>query len=260
MLTNVKRNLQKVYRIMWGQTRSVLRSTLRGLDDFETKSKKLDALWLIDQMKKATTGIDSKDNPRVTLHDAVAAIYKLRQGETESNDLYLERFISLADTVELANGANIFCTTMIMDAVDVNKHTNKEIYAEAQKSKAILLLNNADPKRYGDLSKSLKESTYRSRDEYPLTVSSMFELMSKHARLNSHSQRNSDRGGNTSSNLNNSCGNRRGGRGGRGFMFTQRSDSERDSVPGVRHVPRCIAIITHCIHRHTVYTWNRFPF
>ena len=89
MLTNVKRNLQKVYGIMWGQTSSALRSTLRGLDDFETKSKKLDALWLIDQMKKATTGIDSKDNSRVILHDAVAAIYRLRKGETESNDLYL---------------------------------------------------------------------------------------------------------------------------------------------------------------------------
>ena len=39
MEKNARRNLQKTYGLMWGQTSSALRSTLRGLDDFEVNSK-----------------------------------------------------------------------------------------------------------------------------------------------------------------------------------------------------------------------------
>ena len=54
-----------------------------------------------------------------------------------------------------------------------------EIKAEEDKIQAILLLKNADEKRYGELSKSLKEGSFLARDEYPISIAFMYELMVK---------------------------------------------------------------------------------
>ena len=55
------------------------------------------------------------------------------------------------------------------------------VTAEEEGSKAILLLKNADDNRYQSLSVKLKESTFLDRDEYPITISDMYELMVKTA-------------------------------------------------------------------------------
>ena len=59
---------------MWGQTSEELRASLRGLGEYEGRRKEAGAVWLIEEMKKAITGIDGKYNIRVTLHDAKVAM------------------------------------------------------------------------------------------------------------------------------------------------------------------------------------------
>ena len=49
---------------------------------------------------------------------------------------------------------------------------------------AILLLKNAVEQRYGGLSKSLKEESFLARDEYPISIASMYELMVKYSAQN----------------------------------------------------------------------------
>ena len=56
-----------------------------------------------------------------------------------------------------------------------------KIEEEEERSKAILLLKLADEGRYGALSNSLKEGTFLGRDEYPTTVATMYELITKHS-------------------------------------------------------------------------------
>ena len=65
-----------------------------------------------------------------------------------------------------------------------NDPTDDEIKAEEDKMQAILLLKNADEKRYGGLSKSLKEGSFLARDEYPISIASMYELMVKYSTQN----------------------------------------------------------------------------
>jgi hypothetical protein len=79
-------------------------------------------------------------------------------------------------TVELAQGANVFCSTEVMDKDD-DDPTAKEKKAEAQRFKVMLLLKNADEKRFGGLGSKLRESATLGRNEYPRNVLDMYELM-----------------------------------------------------------------------------------
>ena len=63
---------------------------------------------------------------------------------------------------------------------DDDDPTDDKIKADEDKMQAILLLKNADEKRYGGLSKSLKEGSFLARDEYPISIVSMYELMVKY--------------------------------------------------------------------------------
>ena len=107
----------------------------------------------------------------------------MKQGETEANDNYLERFKSNIMTVELTGGKDFFCSKGIMTKGN-DDPTDDEIKAEEDKMQAILLLKNADEKRYGGLSKSLKEGSFLARDEYPISIASMYELMVKYSAQN----------------------------------------------------------------------------
>ena len=143
----------------------------------------LDALWLLLNLKKVISGIDKKDNARVTYHDALAALYKMKQGQDESNSEYLERFRSIVNSAELAQASNVFCSPALMEVAQDGKPTDQDINDEEEASMAILLLKNSDPKRYSSLSKKLREGTFLSRDEYPVTVSTMYEFMTNHDKL-----------------------------------------------------------------------------
>ena len=68
----------------------------------------------------------------------MAALYDTKQNQDESNDLYLERFRSSINTVELARASNIFCSPELVQSVVKNIPTDAEIYVEEESSKAAL--------------------------------------------------------------------------------------------------------------------------
>ena len=109
------------------------------------------------------------------LYQAVPTLYKTIEGKTEENHNYLERFKSNIRTVELTGDKIFFCLKDIMTK-DCDDPTNDKIKAEKNKMQAILLLKNADEKRSGGLSKSLTEGIFLAREDYPISIASMYEL------------------------------------------------------------------------------------
>ena len=67
---------------------------------------------------------------------------------------------------------------------DNDDPTDDEIKIEEDKMQAILLLKNADEKRNGGISKSMKEGSFLARDEYSITIASMYELMVNYSAQN----------------------------------------------------------------------------
>ena len=213
--TNMRRNLERTYGLVWGQCSSGLQTYIKGLSYFETGSSIFDALWLLREIKKAISGIDDKANAYISMHDAISQLYRMKQGSQEANDNYLARFKTNVAAVELTGGKHIFASPII-SGLPVHEMTPEELDKEVDKSKAIIFLKCADESRFGALSKRLREATYLDRDEYPTTLSTMYELMTKSC-LNIQ----------TSSNNNNSR-NRRNG-----VSLLQRNKSNEDqNIPG----------------------------
>ena len=70
--------------------------------------------------------------------------------------------------MELAQGKPIFCIeSMVIANDEVIGLTNEERATEEQRSKAILLLEHSDHKRFGGLSQNLQDSVFLGRYEYP---------------------------------------------------------------------------------------------
>ncbi len=174
---NLRRNMEKSYGLVWGQCSNGLQTYIKGLFSYETQAKIFDVLWLIRELKKATSGIDDRSNTYVSMHDAISTLYRMKQGAQETNDHYLARFKTNVNAVELAGGAHLFFSPELAGADDTI--TDEEKDSEIDQSKAILLLKCADDVRYGDLSDKLREGTYLDRDEYPRSIAMMYDLMTK---------------------------------------------------------------------------------
>ena len=63
----IKEKMNKIYGIVFRQCTLSLQSGLKGVSDYEKKSKDCDFWWLMEELKKITAGIDVKENPRLSL-------------------------------------------------------------------------------------------------------------------------------------------------------------------------------------------------
>ena len=72
-----------------------------------------DALWLLREIKKTTSGIDDKANAYVSMHDVISQLYRMKQGSQKANDNYLVRFKTNVAAVELTGGRHIFASPII---------------------------------------------------------------------------------------------------------------------------------------------------
>ena len=71
----------------------------------------------------------------------------MKQGQIKSNDSYMERFKTNISTVELARGADVFCSTELMDKA-ASDPTTDVIEAECKRFKAMLQIKSSDGINY----------------------------------------------------------------------------------------------------------------
>ena len=98
---SLRRNLEKTYGLIWGQCSAGLQAYIKGTSAYATMSPIFNVVWLLHELKKATSGIDDKANVYVNMHDAMCTLYKMRQGLQESNDHFLARFKANVTAVKL---------------------------------------------------------------------------------------------------------------------------------------------------------------
>ena len=123
---NLRRNMEKSYSLVWGQCSNGLQTYLKGLYSYETRAKIFDLLWLLRELKKATSGIDDRSNTYVSMHDAISTLYRMKQGAQETNDHYLARFKTNINAVELAGGAHLFFSPELAGADDTMTEEERE--------------------------------------------------------------------------------------------------------------------------------------
>eukprot|EP00957_Ditylum_brightwellii_P004364 330947-Ditylum_brightwellii.AAC.1 len=115
-------NIDKIFAYTWGQCTSSLILLIVGLSKYEDKAATCDMIWLLENLKLATAGIDSKSNKYDKLIEALLMFFTMRQGVMESNNGFLKLFKANAQTLELAGGEHIFCSSQLEgDSLSDNK-------------------------------------------------------------------------------------------------------------------------------------------
>ncbi len=184
--------MQKAYGLVWGQCSSQLQEYIKGRSSFEAESSKSNILWLLQELKKATTGVDSKVNAWMNMQDSIAMLYRMKHGPNKSNEHYMDRFKANVTAIELTKGSHIFYSPDLT-GVERTAASQANIQAEEERNKAILLLRNADNTRYKGLVNELRKSALLERDKYPTTIANMYKVMVKFdskSNLLSHRQNN----------------------------------------------------------------------
>ena len=167
-------NKVKLYTYIWGQCSSGVKSVIMGENEFKEKHGRKDVLWLLTRIKLVTSGLDAKSNKYDNIYEAVIAFLTMRQGETESNSDYLERFKSNSETVRLMCGNNFFVSAEVLGK---NFYTDEERDDSNERLKAMIMIKRSDNKRFGELKKRLRHATDVNRDEYPTTVAGAYDLL-----------------------------------------------------------------------------------
>ena len=223
-------NIEKIYAITWGQCTESLKGIVRNIEDYAVKSKDFDVIWLLEQLKKITSGIDVKLNKRAVLHEQLLTFLTMRQGATENNDDYMKRFTSNLQVLELAGGGHILCSPTLMTKAGTAP-TDDEIKVEEEAFKAMCLFKRADTTRFGELHEELKNGTYLGRDEYPTTTAATYDLLVRRSSggiqgRGSGRGRGFDRGGR-------GRGRGRGRGGDTRVAFAQQATGDDNFVPGI---------------------------
>ena len=132
-------NANKLYGIVIGKCMPPLRSTIKHDAEYGIKSSDFDTLWLLKKIKKTTAGMDMKENPALTLHEQMLIFMTTRQGQSESDDDYLNKFNSRLENTILAGGGHILCSPKIIGK-DMAYCTTVEIDAEKERFKAMCFI------------------------------------------------------------------------------------------------------------------------
>ena len=107
-LDKIDENMDKIFSYIWDQCTSGLQSAIIGMDEYEDKSSECDVIWLLEQLKLVTSGIDKTTDKYGNLIKTIMTLFTMRQGDTESNDGFLRRFKSNVQSFELAGGEHLF--------------------------------------------------------------------------------------------------------------------------------------------------------
>jgi hypothetical protein len=140
---NIQRNIQGASYLIWGQCSTALQAFVKGQDGYAKATEGYDVTWLLKEVKKASSGIDSKANPYVTMHDAIGMLYRMKQGAAEADGSYVERFKNNVMTAEMVHGGHLFYSPDVTEKT-LSLATDEEVYAAKEASMAVLVLQNAD--------------------------------------------------------------------------------------------------------------------
>ena len=225
-LSLVKSNLKKLYSLVYGNCTDGVHTMLKADSEYDEKSRVFDYEWLFKKVKSIVSGLDTKVNLRVSLHASMLNFLTMRQGESETNDDYLTRFKSSAETLNLAGGEHIFVSKEMLKVDDLSSTSKKEKNEEKDRFMAACFILRCDGfgerSRYKNLLEDLKSSANRGRDEYPTTLTAAFDLLVRES-----GEYDTVRGFNTRYRNNQGRG---GGRGrGRGFLFAQQGRGDENN-------------------------------
>ncbi len=83
---NLRQNVEKAYGFVWDQCSAELQAYIKGLQEYPENFISFNTIWLLKELKKATSGVNSKANAWANMHDVIASLYRInRDHQNQTN-------------------------------------------------------------------------------------------------------------------------------------------------------------------------------
>lgn len=147
----LRSNLNSLFSVVWGQCSESVKTKLKSLDEYISKTKEDDVVWLLQQIKGVMDQFDTKQNGFLSALDAHSALLNYKQEHRQSNAKYFEKFKAYVDVFEYYGGSVTESTSLLTEDKFKTASPAEKAKAARDHTLASLFLRNSDPARYGPL-------------------------------------------------------------------------------------------------------------
>ena len=178
--STLQSNYPKLFGLLWGQCTPSLQQDLRNLTKYKDAHDKRDCLWLLEELKKSSSGSDDSQHEVLTYIRIVRTLFTTRQRESETTQDMSDRLDSQLQALKLVGG-NLHPPHLV--EAYKKKHTNatddeaKE--AVEEKMLAIITIEGASDAKYSSLKRHLANQMVHGVDIYPDKRSQSHTLLAK---------------------------------------------------------------------------------
>ena len=103
-----------MYILVFGNCTYGVQILLKAGDLYKEQTCAFNYMRLLKTTKMIVSGIDMKISPHISLYAALMNFLLLKQYMDTSNDIYLTRFKSSVNTLNLAGGSHIFISKQML--------------------------------------------------------------------------------------------------------------------------------------------------
>ena len=126
-----------------------LQSVVKVNEEYPTKSKIFDSVWLMRVTKKISAGLYDKLNKPASLYHAIQGFMNMIQGETEPINTFKLNFDNIYEIMDLSDGHNTLCIKQLTK--NGSQESTKEKQSQMDQIKAMCFLLSAYQKIYSFL-------------------------------------------------------------------------------------------------------------
>ena len=175
-------NIIKMFGVIWGQCSPALQEAIKGTSSSTDKLDDFDAVWLYEQAKLHSSGLDKSTNTFRNMWLATKAFFLTFRYNNESVEDYHARFLSALETTELA-GADVLDHAGLWTSMKLlypGTSDDDNLLASCERMKAMCFLMGANNKRFESLRVSLRNDEALGIDKYPTTITDAYRALSKY--------------------------------------------------------------------------------
>ena len=178
----MRNNTNKLYELIWGQCSDALKAEVKGHRDYPGRKEERDTVWLLQELKKATSGLSRNANVYVSMFNLVRKFYSTKMKDNESLESYHLRFESIVKTIRLNKGSFGKFQCLIEHETQSGTATDEleaEDIVEASFLSVAFILN-ADQRRYSGLITDLANRCLTGADDYPRDLPTAYDFLAKY--------------------------------------------------------------------------------
>ena len=155
----MEQNFSKLFGHIWGQCTPALQQDVAGDEEYEQKCIDFDCLWLLQKLKKCSSGADGTQYKYLAFIRCIRTLVTIRQQEQESLQKISDRLSSSLQSFKLLGG-NLHPEELVNHEMKSDGTLTKDDakYKVENKLMGIILIEAANDKKFGELKRSLQKS------------------------------------------------------------------------------------------------------